>query len=141
MTHEVDHTQVDLGKLEGLMQSVEQVECPVFHNFAPGVYIREMHAEKGTVILGKRHRYETCNILLKGSLLLYTGNGNSNKTIKAPMIFNSNPGVRKLALVLEDTIFLNVHPTDETDLEIIEDKFIIPEEEYLMVKGGKKCLG
>lgn len=126
---------LDLVKTQ--MGVMDQVECPVTHNFADGIYVREMHAEKGTIILGKRHRFETCNVLLKGKLKLYMGEGVPDKVIEAPMIFNSNPGVRKLAYVLEDTIFLNIHPTKETDLEKIEGEFIIPDNN----KGDTLCLG
>jgi hypothetical protein len=34
---------------------------------------------------------------------------------------------------------MNFHPTEETDLEIIEKEFIIPEQEY--IEEIEKCLG
>ena len=112
------------------MLKLPQKEAPVFHNFSHGVYVRELHIPGDSWIMGKRHRYETCNILLKGKLSLYMGPGIPAKTIEAPLIFNSKPGTKKFAYAHKDTIFLNIHPTTETDIDKIEEEFIISEEEY-----------
>ena len=42
---------------------------------------------------------------------------------EGPYIFNSEPG-RKFAYVMEDCVFQNLHATEETDLEKIEEIFI-----------------
>jgi hypothetical protein len=139
---EVEKKVPRLIDLEKEMLKLPQKEAPVFHNFADGVYIRELHIPGDSWIMGKRHRYETCNILLKGKLSLYMGPGIPAKTIEAPLIFNSEPGVKKFAYAHEDTIFLNVHPTIETDVDKIEEIFIISEEEYKKLEGKNvKCLG
>lgn len=119
-----------LKDVEDWMLEFPQVEAPVTHNFAEGVYVRELFIPADSWIMGKRHRYETCNILLKGKLSLYMGSGVPAKTIEAPLIFNSKPGTKKLAYAHEDTIFLNIHPTTETDVDKIEQEFIISEEEF-----------
>jgi len=135
--------------LQKEMLKLPQVEAPVTHNFAEGVYIRELFIPKDSWIMGKRHRYETCNILLKGKLSLYMGPGVPVKVIEAPLIFNSKPGVKKFAYAHEDTIFLNIHPTSETDVDKIEQEFIISEEEFetldyseiKKLERGEICLG
>ena len=119
-----------LKDVEDWMLEFPQVEAPVTHNFAEGVYVRELFIPADSWIMGKRHRYETCNILLKGKLSLYMGSGVPAKTIEAPLIFNSKPGTKKFAYAHEDTIFLNIHPTTETDVDKIEQEFIISEEEF-----------
>ncbi|MGL4274890.1 MAG: hypothetical protein ACRCTO_21575, partial [Pseudomonas paracarnis] len=43
-------------KLESVMLSQEQVDCPVRHHFAPGIYAREINIPKGTVLIGAVHR-------------------------------------------------------------------------------------
>lgn len=120
-----------------------QVETPLVHHFADGVYVRELLIPKGTIIIGKRHRFETCNILLQGKISLYMGENIPVKTLKAPAIFNSKPGTKKMGFTHEDTIFLNIHPTSEKDLDKIEEEFIIPEEEFVIEieRGEKQCLG
>ena len=119
-----------LKDVEDWMLEFPQVEAPATHNFAEGVYVRELFIPADSWIMGKRHRYETCNILLKGKLSLYMGSGVPAKTIEAPLIFNSKPGTKKFAYAHEDTIFLNIHPTSETDVDKIEQEFIISEEEF-----------
>jgi len=139
---EIEKKEPSLIDLEEEMLKHPQVEAPVTHNFAPGVYVRELFIPKDSWIMGKRHRNETLNILLKGSLALYMGEGVPAKVIKAPLIFNSNPGAKKFAYALEDTIFLNVHPTEETDVEKIEESVIITEKEYeKLCYEEKLCLG
>jgi len=138
-----------LTDLEIEMLKCPQVECNLTHNFAEGVYVRELFIPKDSWIMGKRHRHETCNILLKGKLSLYVGPGIPAKTIEAPMIFNSKSGVKKFAYAHEDTIFLNIHPTSETDIDKIEQEFIISEEEFeeldyfeiKQLERGEICLG
>lgn len=118
-----------------------QEELEIVHTFSGGVYIREMHIPKGIFILGKRHRHETCNILLKGTLSVYLGDGKPVVKVTGPLVMTSDPMVRKIAYCHKDTVFLNIHPTQETDIGKIEDEFIITEQEYLGIEGGNLWLG
>lgn len=106
---------------------------PLEHIFSGGVYVRQMMAPAGHVAIGKRHRHETCNMILKGEVSVYMGEDEPAKRIKAPFLFTSAPMTKKMCYFHEDSIFVNVHPTNETDLEKIENEFIIPEEEYLLL--------
>jgi hypothetical protein len=126
----IEKKEPSLKELEKWMLEFPQVEAPVTNHFANGVYVRELFIPAGSWIMGKRHRYETCNILLTGRLSLYMGKGVPVKTIQAPLIFNSMPGTKKFAYAHTDTRFLNIHPTAETDLDKIEQEFIITEEEF-----------
>lgn len=132
--------QLNLDNVEQAMLQHEQVECPEAHDFAEGVYVRTIMIPKDTLILGKRHRFETCNILLAGEISIYMGKGKPVKRLKAPCIFNSAPGVRKLGYTHKDTLFSNIHPTSKTDLKEIEEDFIVSEKEHIE-QGGNKCLG
>jgi hypothetical protein len=123
--------QLTLKDLEDELLKLEQVEIPTMHSFMGGVYIREILIPKGTLIIGKRHRHETCNILLKGTLSIFMGKHLPVKTLTGPCIFPSEPGAKKMGYAQTDAVFANIHPTYETDLEKIEEEFIIPEEEYI----------
>ena len=137
--------QLSLVALENELLNMEQVETTLEHSFSPGIYVRQLFIPAGALIIGKRHRYETCNMLLKGELSLYMGPNRPAKKISAPCVFNSKPLVKKMGYAHTDVIFANVHPTNETDLEKIEEEFIITEEEYdaleIEHEGGQKCLG
>lgn len=112
-----------------------QVECPVSHHFADGQYVRETHMPKGTFAIGKKHRFATINIILKGELSVYNGENSPILHIKAPAIWTSEAGVQKMAYFHEDTIWVNAHPTEETDIDKIEEKFIVKEDKELLWHG------
>ena len=140
--------QLNLVELESELLKLEQVEIPIIHDFMGGVYVRQMVAPKDVLIIGKRHRHETCNILLSGKLSVYVGENEPVKHIEGPCIFKSEVGAKKMGYTHTDVIFLNIHPTTETDLDKIESEFIIPEEEYMeqiidikKVGEGEKCHG
>ena len=116
--------EINFQALEESMKSLEQVECPVKHHFSYGVYTRETFMPKGSVVLGKKHKHSTTNIVLQGKVRLYDKETNRTTLIEAPFVFVSSPGVQKVAYFLEDTIWINTHPTEETDLDKIESLFI-----------------
>ena len=39
------------------------------------------------------------------------------------------PGTKRIGYFHEDSSWITVHPTDETDLEIIEQQVIVPDDE------------
>jgi len=150
MNIELEHfrEQLSLMALEKELSKLPQLEAPLVHTFSGGVYIRQMLIPRNSLIIGKRHRFETCNILMEGTLLLYMGKDKEPQRIDGPFMFTSPPGTKKMALCLDEAIFLNIHPTDKTDLAEIEKEFIIPDDEYLSEmqvhledKEKKLCLG
>ncbi|GAG10495.1 unnamed protein product, partial [marine sediment metagenome] len=102
---------------------------------------------KHKLIIGHHHRQQHLNIFLKGELILFKADG-TRKTIKAPMVFTGEPG-RKVAFALEESMWMNVYATDETDLDTLEQLFIDsdapwPEGKELLkklMKGDAPCLG
>lgn len=128
----------DIYELEQHLSKLPQIECQVQHDFSHGIYVRTLEIPKDSLIIGKRHRYETCNILLKGKISIYLDGEDKIVHLEAPCIFNSEPGVKKMGYAHEDTLFANVHPTNERDVDEIEKLFIISEEEY---REAQKCLG
>lgn len=127
--------------LEREMRKLPQKELEVVNTFSGGVYLREMHIPAGTFIIGKRHRHETCNVLLKGTLSVYLGDNKPVVKVSGPLIMTSEPMVRKIAYCHEDAVFINLHPTTETDVEKIEQEFIVTEQEFLAIKESQLCLG
>ena len=116
----------------------ELYELPVKHHFSQGVYGREMFIPKGTIVTGKIHKYTQLNVLLCGDLSVLTEDG--VKRVKPPFVVVSPPGTKRVAYAHEDTIWLTIHGTDETDVDKIEEKFIAQtEQEYLsFVEQTKK---
>ena len=106
------------------MKALPQVECPLTHSFAPGVYIREIYMPADTVVIGQVHKTEHFNIILKGSVRLIM-NGKVHE-LQAPCTFASGAGVSKVLNILEDTIWQTIHanPENLTDVEVLESQLV-----------------
>ncbi len=92
--------------------------CPLRHQFAPGIYAREITMPAGYVIVGKKHRTRHFNIISKGHVSFSVGD--EVQHVRAPYTFLSEPGVQKMLVVHEETVWTTIHPTDETDLIALE---------------------
>lgn len=112
---------------EQVKENLPPAEAPVTNHFAPHVYMRQMDAAAGTIVISKMHRTEHLNILLKGSVTVVTENG--IEYLKAPLILCSKPGTKRIGYFHEDSSWVTVHPTDLTDVDEIEKEVIVPEEE------------
>ena len=117
------------------LSSLPQVDTPSVHHFTDGLYTRETSMPKGTFAIGKRHRFKVLNILLKGEISVLMDSSEEVIHLKAPCIFESEAGVAKVAYFHADTVWLNIHPTDETDLSKIEASVIIEDNEELIWHG------
>ena len=105
-------------------KELEEVDCEewVKHIFAPGVYAREMSIKKGQMIVGKIHKTEHINIISQGDISVKTQYGVYRH--KAPCSFVSQVGVKRVVFAHEDTVWTTIHPTNETDLKMIEKHVI-----------------
>jgi hypothetical protein len=109
----------DIGTAEAKGLNMPQVQCPVYHHFGPGIYIRELWIPKGTLIIGHHHRESHLNMMLRGKLRLF-GDGGHVHIVEAPFRLVAGPG-RKAAYALEDTIWQNIYATEETDVNRLEE--------------------
>ena len=112
-------------KVEHLLAQVEQmpqVDCQTKHYFGPSIYIREVTMPAGAVVIGKPHRKEHMCVMLQGRMIIVDADGN-RKELVAPMTFVGGPG-RKVAYILETTVFQNILATDETDIDVLENMLV-----------------
>jgi hypothetical protein len=106
-------------------------ELPLTHSFSDGIYTREILIRKGMFAIGKIHKSDHTFFLMKGKLLLCTEEG--VKEIEAPFYGTASAGTKRVAIALEDTIFVNVHPNPNNikEIEKLEDIFVVNSyEEY-----------
>lgn len=108
---------------EKQMLLAEQVDIPVVHRFGPGVYIREITVPAGVFMIGHEHKTPHMSVMLEGRATVTDENGSVTEMV-APAVMNSGCG-RKAAYVHEKMTWLNIHATDETDLEKLEDMLIV----------------
>lgn len=108
--------------LEVRMLAEPQASCPVYHHFGPGVYIRELHMKAGTLAIGHEQRYPHLNVVIKGRVSMFLPDGSTREI--GPGTFVGQPG-RKVGHVLEDTVWQNIYATNETDIDKLEEMFLI----------------
>lgn len=104
--------------IEETIKQLPQIDPPLEHGFAPGVYARKMFIKAGVALTGKIHKYAHWNILLRGRIVIVTEKG--TKEMVAPAMFVSPPGTKRAGYALEDTEWVTIHPTEETDIDTIE---------------------
>lgn len=114
---------------EKCLESDTKIDVPVNHHFSKDVYAREMVVPKGSIIVGKIHKFQNLNILSKGEVSILSIDGVMR--VKAPFTFVASPGSKRVFLVHEDAVWTTIHGTDETDVEKIEEKFIAKNYEEL----------
>lgn len=108
--------------LEAVLNQYPQLPEQLTHHFAAGVYARELFIPKDAVVVGKIHRHAHLNFLMKGDISVLTEHG--VRRLKAPAVITSAPGIKRAGYAHEDSVWITVHATEETDLEKIEDQVI-----------------
>ena len=98
--------------------------APVNNYICEGNYAREIFINAGTCVVGKIHRHEHINVLSKGKCIVVTEDG--REVLEAPKTWISKPGIKRAVYAYTDVIWTTVHPTNETDIEKIEEEVIAP---------------
>lgn len=146
MTHEVatlieDTTPVTRERifdLQACLDAMPQVECPVRHFFAGGLYAREMFIPAGVCVVGKIHRHDQISMVL-GDLTIVTP-GEEPKRIDSCEPFVSPAGIKRAAYAHVDSFITTFHanPDDLRDVDAIEAVLIAPSFEALEVPTTEK---
>lgn len=107
---------------------------PAQHYFAPGVYCRQLFIPEDQLIVGKLHRFGHINIISHGTIDVVTEFGIARYV--GPVTFTSEPGTKRVVHAITDTLWTCIHPTDETDLERIEEEVIAKTYNDLQLESG-----
>ena len=105
--------------------------APIKHSFADGVYIRQMDMLKGSAVVGAIHKHLHVWFLLTGHVTIATEDVTEDYV--APCYVVSTPGVKRVILANEDSIFVNIHknPSNTRDLDELEKEIVaLNYEEY-----------
>lgn len=119
----------DIERVEAELLQKPQIDFPLAHRFAPGVYVREILMYADTFVIGHAHRTEHFNIVLRGRALVSMDG--QVEEIVGPCVFVSKPGVRKVLRILEEMVWITVHPTDETDMQRLEQLLIVKSDTFI----------
>jgi len=109
---------------------------PLKHSFAEGLYIREINVPKNMLIATKIHKYSHPVFLLKGDVSVLEEKG--ARRVVAPCYFVTKAGTKRICYTHEDTVWITVHATKETDLDKIEEH-IIAKDFYELEQKEKQC--
>ncbi len=89
-------------------------ECPVVHRFTPGMYIREFHMPKDTIVSSLMHLTTHPFFIIKGDVSVWYHDVPVQR-YQAPYTGITKAGTRRLLYSHEDTIWSTCHITDLTD--------------------------
>ena len=118
-------------QMEEMIKQLPPAEAPVTHGFAPGIYARKMFIPAGVALTGKVHKYAHWNIILRGRIRVVTEQG--LREIVAPAMFVSPPMTKRAGFALEDTEWVTLHPTEETDPDKIEKEVVVDSYEQMQL--------
>lgn len=104
-----------------------QLQLPVTYHHGGGVFTGELFIPKGSIVVGKIHKFENLNVMTKGEMSVLVGN--DIKRVKAPYVIVSQPGTKRVAYAHEDTIWMTFHATDKIDPDDVEKLFIAQTEQ------------
>ena len=125
--------------IEAALKQMPQVEVPLRHCFGNKVYVREMTAPKGSILIGKMHKFKQVNIVIKGDISVLTEDG--WKRLKSGDMFESPAGIKRAGFTHEDTVWTTICGTEETEVNKAEDELTIGSyQEFLQYKGNQLCL-
>lgn len=112
-----------------------RLEIEPVHYFADGIYGREVTLPAGSVAVGKIHKTAHLCVISKGVADVVDEFGNRRR-LCAPATFVSPAGTKRAVHAIEETVWLVIHPTHETDVGKIEAKFIAPDFDALDASGA-----
>lgn len=128
-----------IEQAEEALLDLPQSGVPLEHAFAPGVYLRQVVMPANTIVIGHQHKTKHFNVVLTGKAIVVM-NGDRH-IIQAPCIFVSEPGVRKVLYIIEEMRWATIHPTDETDIETLEDQLITKSNAFLTHEEAQALSG
>ena len=134
------HGSTELAHNESIRQSVCDLEdaivnmsggvtgaaldefMPVNSYFCKGNYAREIFIQAGTCLTGKIHKHEHINVISQGKCVVVTEDG--KETLEAPLTFISKAGIKRAVFAIDDTVWTTIHPTEQTDVDSVEEEVI-----------------
>jgi hypothetical protein len=126
----VERARVKVEKAERILERHPQADCPVTHHFAPGVYMRELLIPQGVLLTGAVHKTAHMSVLSKGHIFIL--NGEDRLELVAPATVLSPAGVKRAIYAVEESVWMTIHATDETDTaRLVEDLTTSTEDELL----------
>ena len=97
--------------------------CPLTHTFGDGVYIRQITMPANTVVVSEIHTTNHPYFVIKGKVSVLTEDG--TVCIKAPYWGMTKAGTKRVLRIHEETVWITVHATEETDPVKIREQITV----------------
>lgn len=119
------------------LKDAPQLEAPVQHLFSDGIYMREIRMPADSIVIGHPHKTRHWNIILSGRAIVSIDG--VSQEIVGPCRFESHEGAQKCLHVLEEMVWITVHPnpSNSQDLARIEESMVILDQDTLAEKGDR----
>ncbi len=94
--------------------------CPLVHNFAEGIYTRQIFLPKGMLFVTKIHKFDHPYFMLYGDCSVLTDKGMAR--IKAPYSGITPAGTKRIIITHEDAVWVTCHknPDNLRDVDLLE---------------------
>jgi hypothetical protein len=121
--------------IEDYIKEQPQIDIPVNHYFAGGVYEREMLAPANSMFTGKIHLTEHIAKLVSGTMTIT--DGDTAGTFTGPKTFISKPGDKRAGIAHTDCVFSTFHAIDEQPIDDIEKQLVVDTIEQYQIEQQK----
>ena len=116
---EIDNLEAMIKRIPGHGEN----DClPLKHKFAEGMYVREIFIPKGMLVVGKIHKKSNPVFVMSGDISIFSAEG--KRRFKGGDYLISQPGAKRVGYAHEDTTWVEVFATHETDLVKLEEELI-----------------
>lgn len=128
-------TRENILRLEAACRDMPQVDCPLTHHYAPGLYAREIFIPAGSIVVGKIHKHAHINVISHGSAIVVTEF--DRVRVVAPYTFVSQPGTKRSLIAETDLVWTTIHTNEDEcrDVEEIESRLIAPDYAAIGIEG------
>ena len=115
------------GVEAAMLEAYPRIAPETRHIFTPGMYSRTICMLAGDLITSKIHKTEHQFVVQCGSVSVWTKE-NGVITLHAPYHGITYPDTRRILFVHTDCVWTTFHPTNETDLDKLEELLIMKHE-------------
>lgn len=123
ISEDILKTRSRIAELQSFIQQQEQIALEPKHHFSEGLYARELFLPQGSIVIGKIHKHAHLNVIMYGRVTVTTPFGTED--LEGPLIFESKPDTKRAVYAHLDTLWITFHPTEETDVDVIESQIIL----------------
>lgn len=108
-----------------------EIEPPLDHYFAKGLYGRRIYCPAGTTVITKTHMSHHISVALRGKCTVFDDHGNKSE-VSAPGVWVTEPGTVRAIYCHDEVEWLTAHATDKDNVDDVEEEiFADTYQEYL----------